>query len=297
MASTEAPADRLDARPIDADQGEAVWPLSIEAGWNQNLADWRFMLAAGRGFGCVDQDGRWQASSLVLPLGQRLAWISMVLVTKERRRGGVGTGLLKRCIDEIQAANAVAGLDATEQGRPIYLPLGFRDLYRIARWHFDEAKHDASPPPAGVVLRPVVPADLPRLALYDRPLTGMERPSILAHLALRQPARAWLAEDAGGKIVGYVLGREGRMATSIGPVVSDNEAIALALIARSARSGAIAGPGPFIIDVPVAHRQVRAWLEAQEATTPRGYMRMTLGEAKGLDDPSHVFALAGPELG
>ena len=87
------------------------------------------------------------------------------------------------------------------------------------------------------------------------------------------------------------------MATSIGPVVSDNEAIALALIARSARSGAIAGPGPFIIDVPVAHRQVRAWLEAQEATTPRGYMRMTLGEAKGLDDPSHVFALAGPELG
>jgi hypothetical protein len=24
---------------------------------------------------------------------------------------------------------------------------------------------------------------------------------------------------------------------------------------------------------------------------------MTLGEAKGLDDPTHVFALAGPELG
>ena len=43
--------------------------------------------------------------------------------------------------------------------------------------------------------------------------------------------------------------------------------------------------------------RVRAWLEAQGATTPRGYMRMTLGEAKGLDDPSHVFALAGPELG
>ncbi len=292
MASTEVPADRLDARPIGADQGEAVWPLSIEAGWNQNLADWRFMLAAGRGFGCVGQDGRWQASSLVLPLGQRLAWISMVLVTKERRRGGVGTGLLRRCIDEIQAANAVAGLDATEQGRPIYLPLGFRDLYRIARWHFDEAKDDASPPPAGVVLRPVVPADLPRLALYDRPLTGMERPSILAHLALRQPARAWLAEDAGGKIVGYVLGREGRMATSIGPVVADSEAIALALIVR-ARSGR----GPFIIDVPIAHQEVRAWLERQGATSPRGYMRMTLGEAKGLDDPSHVFALAGPELG
>jgi GNAT superfamily N-acetyltransferase len=67
---------------------------------------------------------------LVLPLGDKLAWISMVLVTKARRRGGVGTGLLKRCIAEVQRSGAVAGLDATEQGRPIYLPLGFRDLYR-----------------------------------------------------------------------------------------------------------------------------------------------------------------------
>ena len=78
MASTEA----LDVVPIDAEQCEAVWPLSIEAGWNQNVADWRFMLGAGRGFGCTGPDGKWQASSLVLPLGQKLAWISMVLVTK-----------------------------------------------------------------------------------------------------------------------------------------------------------------------------------------------------------------------
>ena len=126
--------------PIDAAESEAVWPLSIEAGWNQNVADWRFMLGAGRGFGLRGADGKWEASSLVLPLGQKLAWISMVLVTKDRRRGGVGTGLLKRCIAEVQDSGAVAGLDATEQGRPIYLPLGFRDLYAIARWHFDGAK-------------------------------------------------------------------------------------------------------------------------------------------------------------
>jgi len=289
MASTEA----FSVTPIDADQCEAVWPLSVEAGWNQNLADWRFMLGAGRGFGCTGPDGKWQASSLVLPLGQKLAWISMVLVTGARRRGGLGTGLLKHCIEEVRSAGAVAGLDATEQGRPIYLPLGFRDLYPISRWHFDRAKDISVQPPAGVRLRPISPADLPRLALYDRPLTGMERPSIVAHLALRQPGRAWIAEDAAGKIVGFVLGREGRVATSLGPVVADSEAIALALIAKAAASA----PGPFIIDVPQAHRAVQAWLEGEGATTPRGYMRMTLGEAKGLDDPTHVFALAGPELG
>jgi GNAT superfamily N-acetyltransferase len=285
MANTEA----LPIAPIDPADCEAVWPLSIEAGWNQNVADWRFMLGAGRGFGLRDGAGKWEASSLVLPLGQRLAWISMVLVTKDRRRGGVGTGLLKRCIAEVQDSGSVAGLDATEQGRPIYLPLGFHDLYPIKRWHFDRAK-DA---PSGIAVRPFVLADLPKLALYDRPLSRMERPTLLAHLAMRQPGLAWVVDAPGGRLAGFVLGREGRVASSIGPVVADSEEIGLALIAKAAS----AAVGPFIIDVPEAHARIRQWLEAQGAVSPRGYMRMTLGTAKGLDDPGHVFALAGPELG
>ncbi|MDP2331664.1 MAG: GNAT family N-acetyltransferase [Reyranella sp.] len=279
--------------PIEAAHAEEVWPLSIEAGWNQIIADWRFMLGAGRGFGLRGADGKWQASSLVLPLGRRLAWISMVLVTKDRRRGGVGSELLKQCIEEVRSAGAVAGLDATEQGRPIYLTLGFHDLYKISRWHLDRVPATSVPPPQGIALRPMVLADLPRLATYDRPLSGMERPTILAHLATRQPGLAAVAETPSGKIAGFVLGREGRIATSLGPVIADSEAIALALIARATAST----KPPFIIDVPDAHREVGAWLEAAGAVSPRGYMRMTLGTAKGLDDPSHVFALGGPELG
>src|SRR5882757_5902450 len=140
----------VNIEPIGPDESEAVWPLSIEAGWNQNVADWRFMLGAGRGFGLRSDEGKWEASSLILPLGQRLAWISMVLVTKDRRRGGVGTGLLKRCIAEVQDSGAVAGLDATEQGQPIYLPLGFHDLYAIKRWHFERA----TDVPSDIAVRP-----------------------------------------------------------------------------------------------------------------------------------------------
>src|SRR5258708_14349916 len=255
---------------IDASQCEAVSPLSVEAGWNQNVADWRFMLGAGRGFGCRGADGRWEASSLVLPLGDRVAWISMVLVTKARRRGGVGSRLLKRCIAEVQESGAVAGLDATEQGRPIYLPLGFRDLYKISRWHFDAVKGS----PSSIALRPLSPSDLPPVLVYDCALSAMDRPSLLTHLASRQPNAAWVAESA-GRLTGYVIGREGRAATSIGPVVADNEATGLELIARAAASI----PGPFIIDVPDAHAEIRQWLEQQGAASPRGYMRMTLGSA------------------
>ena len=284
MASTEA----LAIAPIDVSDSEAVWPLSIEAGWNQNVADWKFMLGAGRGFGLRGADGKWEASSLVLPLGDKLAWISMVLVTANRRRGGVGTGLLKRCIAEVTASGAVAGLDATEQGRPIYLPLGFRDLYRISRWHFEGATDVSS----AIAVRPLAPADLPTLLAYDRALSGMERPALLTHLASRQPGLAWVAES-GGRLTGFVLAREGRTAVSIGPVIAEDEATGLTLIAKAASSAS----GPFIIDVPDAHAEIRRWLERQGAVSPRGYVRMTLGRAPGLDDPRHVFALAGPELG
>ncbi|MBS0223790.1 MAG: GNAT family N-acetyltransferase [Proteobacteria bacterium] len=288
MANT----DVLDVAPIGPDQSEAVWPLSIEAGWNQNVADWRFMLEAGRGFGCRGADGRWEASSLVLPLGADLAWISMVLVARSRRRGGLGTTLLKCCIEDVRRAGAVAGLDATEQGRPLYLTLGFHDLYRIARWHFDEATETVEPP-SGIRIRPVASADLPGIALYDRPRSGMERPAILAHLAGRQPGLAWVAQNDAGECAGFILGREGRAANSIGPVVADSEAIALALIGRAAH----AVSGPFILDMPETHSRIGGWLERQGAVSPRAYTRMTLGEAEGLDDPARLFALAGPELG
>src|SRR5262249_51792721 len=213
MASTEPP----DIRPIDASQCSAVWPLSIEAGWNQTVDDWRFMLGAGRAFGCRAADGRWEASALVLPVGRKVAWISMVLVTERRRRAGLGRTLLRRCIEEVRSDGAVAGVDATELGRPGYLPLGLSDLFAIPPSHLDpgRATPDATPP--GVMLRPIAPGDLPQLALYDRPLTGLERPAILAHLAARQPGLAWIAENGAGKIAGFVLARDGRMATSIGP--------------------------------------------------------------------------------
>ncbi len=273
---------------IAARDAEAVLPLSIEAGWNQNVADWKFMLGAGRGFGLRNASGVWEASSLVLPLGQRLAWISMVLVTRARRRDGIGRTLLKHCIEEVTSSGAVAGLDATEQGRPIYLPLGFHDLYAISRWHFDGAKEQ----PLERAIRPLTQANLPAVQAFDLALSGMERPALLAHLAARQPARAFVAETA-GRLLGFVLGREGRTASSIGPVVAQDEGTALALISKAAS----AVPGPFIIDVPDAHAGIRRCLQAEGAVSPRGYMRMTLGTAEKLGDPSHVFALAGPELG
>jgi predicted N-acetyltransferase YhbS len=283
---TDALTER-DLRPEDA---EAAWPLSIEAGWNQSVADWRFMLANGKAIGVAEADGRWVASALALPLGPRLSWLSMVLVTQAQRRQGLGTRLLKRCLAHVEAQGAAAGLDATELGRPVYLPLGFRDLYRISRWHVARVD-SASAAPAGVTLRPMTAADTERVTSFDTARSAMARGYILDHLRQRRPDLAWVAER-GGAVTGYVVGREGRAATSVGPIVADDETVVLALAGRAMSTA----DGPFLIDAPDSHAGFAGWLRASGGTAPRYFIRMLRGDAPGLENDRHIFALAGAEL-
>jgi len=278
--------------PLTPADGEGALPLSAEAGWNQTAADWAFMLREGRGIGVRDGAGRWIGSALALPLGAELSWISMVLVAKDARRRGIGTRLLRRAIDEVRDAGRIAGLDATELGRPVYLPLGFRDLYTVSRLRLG-APAPSEPAPAGCTIRPLVAADLPGIVAFDRPRSGMQRSHVLAYLLQQATEGAFVAKVDGG-VAGYALGRPGRIAFQIGPVVADREDVAIALV-----SDALARlDGPAMIDVPDADADLRVWLDRHGAVRERGFTRMTLGPPPpGLAEPSRIFALAGPELG
>src|SRR5204863_1740820 len=181
-AAAAAPRRLERLQPRDA---EGLCPLSIEAGWNQVAADWRLMLDLGWGYGVRGPRGQWIASALALPLGPTISWISMVLVTQPARGHGLGTHLLTRCIAEVEASGAAAGLDATELGRPIYLPLGFRDVYPLSRWHAPPALRQVVPPPAGIVIRAATAGDLPQICAYDLPRSGFARAPVLAHLLTR----------------------------------------------------------------------------------------------------------------
>jgi GNAT superfamily N-acetyltransferase len=293
MAASDPAVPILRLEPDDA---HGLWPLSIEAGWNQIVADWRLMLAAGRGFGIRDEGGQdgggWIASAVALPLGAAIWWISMVLVTRRRRREGHGGRLLSRCMAEIDRCGGAMGLDATEFGRPIYRSLGFRDLYALSRWHIERAASTALAPPPGLGLRAATARDLARIADYDAANSGFARATVLGNLLSRAPSLAHVAERGDGGLAGFVLGRDGHRATHVGPIIADDQAIGAALLSRALSRAAVG----VIVDVPDHQDRIGSWLRSEGASALRRYMRMLHGTAPAIEDGKHVFACAGPEL-
>ena len=292
MVNTETATAR-DIKPLQAADASGLCPLSKEAGWNQVAGDWRLMLTLGQGVGSQAADGRWIGSALTLPLGSTLAWISMVLVTKSARGKGLGTELLSRCLTLAQASGRLAGLDATEFGRPIYLPLGFVEAFALARWHCQTPPRAVVDPPPGVVVRTAAPEDQAEIIAYDRARSGLARAEILADLISRSPGFAHVARRRNGDLAGFVLGRDGHRSWHLGPVVAEDEATALALL--SAAAAVLAQP--LIVDIPDRHRRLKDWLAAVGATAPRRFTRMLRGHSDQVDHAQRVFALAGPELG
>ena len=290
MTAATDPFDGLSLAPLavgDAARGAA---LSEEIGWNQNRADWRYMLANGFGYGRTDAHGKLVGSAMALGYGG-FAWVCMVLVSPDRRRRGIATDLTNRVLADLERAGTIAGLDATPDGREVYRHLGFADIYRIERyWAQSVAPVEA--PPIAADIRPADAADIDAIAACDSRAFGGDRQALLASLIERRPERAFVAWN-GDTPAGFVLARDGRQATQIGPLVADAPEVAIALAAR-----ALAGlDGQAVIDCPSRHRAPIDWIAASGFAYQRPYIRMLRGRSDPLDNADLVYALAGPELG
>ncbi len=276
--------------------------LSDEAGWNQNENDWSFIIGQGSAYGIWRRDDL-IATAAIVPYGSAFGWICMVLVAARERRQGLASRLLRHCIDELVARNMVAGLDATPAGREVYLRLGFADIYPLTRFECDAivppngGRAAASAPPLkgsspSVEIRRIDLDLLPAIFRYDLAIFGEDRHEFLSPLVRRQPRLANVAlRDS--RVVGFVMGRDGRRWTHIGPLISDDPAIAIRLL--EAATAKIAGPA--LIDVPDHHPQVQDWLRRRGFVVQRGYTRMLRGRTSPIDDMNRVMAIAGPEFG
>jgi tRNA(Met) C34 N-acetyltransferase TmcA len=259
------------------------------AGWNQTLADWRFMLEqAPGGMLGASQGGRLLGTAGAVRWSRDCGWISMVLVHPDVRRMGIGTRLMQFALERL-AACAGIGLDATPAGRPLYRKLGFEDACIVKRLVCPrlEAMPGDGPAPARATAD-----DLAAIVRLDAQAFGASREALARAMLCRAPGGAWTL-DVDGRLAGFSLGRPGANYDQIGPVVAASVGDAMALVAAASR---LLRGRPVVIDVPESQGEMLGRLVAAGFVVQRDLYRMWRGRAP-IGDPSMIFAIAGPDLG
>jgi GNAT superfamily N-acetyltransferase len=275
-ASTEANGKEI---RLGAEHVAGCVALSKSANWNQNEADWRLMLELGHGLGLSLADGTLIASTLVIPYGD-FAWISMVLVHPAHRRRGHASRLLRAAIADLRTMGLTPILDATPAGREVYRQEGFRDTWTFKRFHLSRPLRASGNTQAIT--------DWSRLLPLDAEAFGADRSALLRGLQRREPQAA-RAIDANG----FVLGREGREARQIGPLIARDEATAMTLL----QSALAVVPAPLYVDVADHAPKMQQWLQAHGFTFQRPFTRMVHGADRAPGNEKLVYLVAGPELG
>jgi GNAT superfamily N-acetyltransferase len=290
MTSVTVRTDALRAAPLREEHAGDAVRLSAEASWNQTADDWRLMIRHGQGWGRFTQTGQLVATTLLLPYDRRIAWLAMVLVAERHRHRGIASALLSQALQRCDELGLAAGLDATPDGRRVYRPHGFQDLFGLQRFQCARAHHRAVEV-EGVSLRELGIIDVRRVISLDAEVFGVVRPEVVTYLQSAEPRRALVAKST-GRLIGFALARPGRRALHLGPVTAQRAEVAQALVSR-----ALAGmKGPIVIDVPDYQDRFQAWLTSAGFVPVRPFTRMLRGTA-ALGDVARAFAVAGPELG
>ena len=296
----------LDFRDMTEADLEEGLRLSRASGWNQTIADWRLLLSLGPGlFRVALEDGVVVASGGAVRYGDALAWICMILVDPARRGHGIGTRIFEDVLGRTEAVVRrgglrVVGLDATPQGRGLYVKCGFRDAGGIVRMRAEgsagSALESRSPEPGAIQdLTPDVhrltAEDLPGVLDRDREVFGAERGAVLLWALGSAPGLAWTGARNGS--IAYCFGRHGDHSDHVGPVVAEDPALAGDLV-----RACLARPRsrPLIVDA----RAEPSWLGALGGMgfrEQRPFTRMYLGEARPPARAALEPAVFGPEFG
>jgi len=268
--------------------------LNTLSGWNQTAADWRRFLKNSPG-GCfvMEHDGKVVGTATSIVYESRFAWIGMVLVDHENRKQGIGTALLERAIEYLDESNVcIMKLDATPQGKPIYMKLGFVEEYEIERWILKRQPEGMPTIPRSTCTR-LDEMQRERVLQADKELFGADRSFLLRALSEEAPEFATAVWE-GELLQGYAFGRHGSFADHLGPWMARTRAAAEKILegflAQSFRE-------TVIVDCLKSNAMAVELLHSCGFAPSRPLTRMFRGQNLYPGKPDSFCAILGPEFG
>jgi predicted N-acetyltransferase YhbS len=258
-------------------------------GWNQLPEDWAlFLRLSPTGCFVAELEGRIAGTVTTIQYEKKIGWIGMLIVHPERRGLGVGSQLLKRAIEFLRAEGVPSiKLDATPEGAPLYVKMGFRKKFQIIRWFrtmVSSLEGDESPD-----IRSATHDDLPDISRLDELSFGANRLELLQ--GLRDHAFRTAVSTQDKNCAAFAMLRRGANANYLGPFTAPNE-----IVARKLVNAMFTKISPVIWDLPGLPDH--SYLAKELGFAPaRTLVRMTLGESLPAQRPERYWGLADPAVG
>lgn len=246
--------------------------LSAMVGWDYDEEEVATFFITGRVFGHRDREGGVCSCAAVIPYGESLASIGMVIVHPDYRGRGLGKEVTQACVDAGNEQTAdgrppALMLVATPAGRPVYEGLGFAAVDWVHKYLCDRYQPSAGPhakgsskatPPASSLwqVQPLAPEHLEPIIRLDKQAFGADRREFLFRRIV-QARKKLVLLGRDGSVAGYGLGVEGPVNLVLGPLVAPDEQAAVLLVEALAHNY----PGKLRIDVPSGHEGFRRFLE------------------------------------
>lgn len=227
--------------------------LTQAESWSYRLEDWLFHFHLGKGWVACDAGGRVLGTAFWWPYGDQFATVGLVVVDRHQQGKGIGRTLMDAVMED--AGGRSLQLVATRAGMRLYEQCGFHEQGAICQ-HQGAAAAAALPLKTGTAcLGTVTSADLEAVARCDAKAFATDRTSVLAAVLARGEG---IVASRQGRFAGYALARDAGRGTTIGPVVAEDETLAIEMVARLMQRRR----GIMRLDVPEDATVLRGWLES-----------------------------------
>lgn len=272
---------RTDMLPDDIPR---LHELSIGVNWPHRPKDWELAIGLGHGYVARDEIGRVLGSAMWFPIGAELATIGMVITSPRLQEHGAGAWLMQHVLADTADRGKV--LNATKAAYRLYLSLGFIPRATVYQ-HQGMAVKVPDGPETAV---PMLPEHASEIVALDASAYGADRSQVFERLFELSEGTVILRD---GKVAGFALSREFGRGRVIGPVVTDTEEDAIALI----RPHVAAHQGVFLrMDTRAEDGPLRRFLQEAGLGVFDTVTTMTLGSVPECG-PAITFGLVNHALG